>query len=153
MQGHSCLWLLDGKLCHLSALTPFRSNLFMYVSYSLVRTIYVHRLDIHTCSLEGGEGNICSPPLFTSPPSPPLLSCGCGCSCSVCRAQSTPLRSRRPLSPSVAIRNANASHLPHSRVAVAWGLPCDSFPVSTPVKLKVGKNSGNSRQSIYKRMM
>ena len=111
LQGHSCLWLLDGKLCHLSALTPFRSNLFMYVSYSLVRTIYVHRLDIHTCSLEGGEGNICSPPLFTSPPSPPLLSCGCGCSCSVCRAQSTPLRSRRPLSPSVAIRNANASHL------------------------------------------
>ena len=43
--------------------------------------------------------------------------------------------------------------LPHSRVVVAWGLPCDSFPVSTPVKLKVGKNSGNSRQSIYKRMM
>ena len=87
----------------------------------------------------GGAGNIClpTPSIYISLSFPSHLWLVVAVAVFAERNQ----RRSEPLSRSTAIRNANVSHLPHSRVAVALGL-------LSPEKLKSEKICSNTKKKI-----
>ena len=129
-------------ICELSFPTLFpRGNLLIFVflvrnslpSIRIIspepRPLYVHLLDIHTCSLGGeGQGTFAyPPPLFTSP-SPSPLTCGwwlqLQCLQSAINAAANRFRAPRPLEMLMFRTSLSLSLACRGRFGLVWA----SFP-------------------------
>ena len=110
------------------------------------RPLYVHLLDIHTCSLGGeGQGTFAyPPPLFTSP-SPSPLTCGwwlqLQCLQSAINAAANRFRAPRPLEMLMFRTSLSLSLACRGRFGLVWA----SYP---PEKLKSEKICSNTKKKI-----